>query len=141
MMIECVRAGGRMQGGNPGRRRSGTAAIFAALSLLAAPQAWAQRAGENAVTGAADAFGTSIGNERTGIYNENDVRGFSPIQAGNARIEGLYFDKVGDENDRIFESSRIRVGIAAQGFAFPAPTGIEDFSLRAPGDATGLSVL
>ena len=130
-----------MQGGNPGRRRSGTAAIFAALSLLAAPQAWAQRAGENAVTGAADAFGTSIGNERTGIYNENDVRGFSPIQAGNARIEGLYFDKVGDENDRIFESSRIRVGIAAQGFAFPAPTGIEDFSLRAPGDATGLSVL
>jgi len=101
--------------------------------------ALAQRAGENAVTAADDAFGTAVGNEKIGIYNENNVRGFSPIQAGNERIEGLYFDKVGDENDRIQASSRIRVGIAAQGFAFPAPTGIVDFSLRAPGRTAGLS--
>jgi iron complex outermembrane receptor protein len=112
------------------------ASLFAMFTVVPAK---AQRAGENAVTQADDAFGTSVGNERIGIYNENNVRGFSPIQAGNERIEGLYFDKVGDANDRIQASSRIRVGIAAQGFAFPAPTGIVDFSLRAPGDKARLS--
>jgi iron complex outermembrane receptor protein len=112
------------------------ACLFAAFAAL---PAHAQRAAENAVTQADDAFGTSVGNERIGIYNENNVRGFSPIQAGNERIEGLYFDKVGDANDRIQASSRIRVGIAAQGFAFPAPTGIVDFSLRTPGDEARLS--
>lgn len=111
------------------------------LAILLAGPAFAQRASENAVTQADDAFGTTIGNEKIGIYNEDDVRGFSPIQAGNARIEGLYFDKVGDENDRLQESSRIRVGIAAQGFAFPAPTGIVDYKLRTPGDSAGLSTL
>jgi len=122
-------------------KRSAAFAVRAAACLIAAftVPAHAQRAGENAVTQADDAFGTSIGNERIGIYNENNVRGFSPIQAGNERIEGLYFDKVGDANDRIQASSRIRVGIAAQGFAFPAPTGIVDFSLRAPGDKARLS--
>src|SRR6185312_7692289 len=109
------------------------------VAVFAVIPAHAQRAGENAVTQADDAFGTSVGNEKIGIYNENNVRGFSPIQAGNERIEGLYFDKVGDANDRIQASSRIRVGIAAQGFAFPAPTGIVDFSLRTPGDSARLS--
>ena len=118
-------------------------AIFlaAGLPFAVAPSAQAQRAQENAVTQADDAFGTTIGNEKIGIYNEDDVRGFSPIEAGNARIEGLYFDKVGDENDRLQESSRIRVGIAAQGFAFPAPTGIVDYALRTPGELTDLSIL
>lgn len=110
-------------------------------SGVAISDARAQRASENAVKQADDAFGTAIGNEKVGIYNGDDVRGFSPIQAGNARIDGLYFDKVGDENDRLQESSRIRVGIAAQGFAFPAPTGIVDYALRAPGDTPGLSIL
>lgn len=124
------------------RKRTAAIAIQASASLIAVLivfPAYAQRAGENAVTQADDAFGTAVGNERIGIYNENNVRGFSPIQAGNERIEGLYFDKVGDANDRIQASSRIRVGIAAQGFAFPAPTGIVDFSLRTPGDRAGLS--
>lgn len=117
--------------------------IFAAMTfpVIAADDAYAQRAQENAVTQAEDAFGTTVGNEKTGIYNEDDVRGFSPLQAGNERIEGLYFDKVGDGNDRIQDSSRIRVGIAAQGYAFPAPTGIVDYALRTPGDVTHLSVL
>jgi len=124
------------------REQSKSALVLAAaLPLFVPAPAHAQRAGENAVTAAADAFGTSVGNERIGIYNENDVRGFSPIQAGNARIEGLYFDRVGDENDRLQESSRIRVGIAAQGYAFPAPTGIVDVSLRTPGDEAALSLL
>lgn len=116
-----------------------TASIIA--SGVAMQDAHAQRASENAVKQADDAFGTTIGNEKVGIYNGDDVRGFSPIQAGNARIDGLYFDKVGDENDRIQESSRVRVGIAAQGFAFPAPTGIVDYALRTPSDTPGLSIL
>jgi iron complex outermembrane receptor protein len=118
-----------------------TIVLAAILPLVAMRAAHAQRSTENAVTQAEDAFGTTVGNERIGIYNEDDVRGFSPIQAGNERIDGLYFDKVGDENDRIQESSRIRVGIAAQGFAFPAPTGIVDYALRIPGDVAHLSVL
>jgi len=124
-----------------GQRRPLTILLATIASAIAATGAHAQRASENAVTQADDAFGTAIGNERIGIYNEDDVRGFSPIQAGNARIEGLFFDKVGDENDRLQESSRIRVGIAAQGFAFPAPTGIVDYALRTPGKSAGLSLL
>lgn len=112
-----------------------------ALAALFPIAAHAQRASENAVTAADDAFGTRVGNERIGIYNEDDVRGFSPLQAGNVRIEGLYFDKVGDENDRLQESSRVRVGIAAQGYAFPAPSGIVDYALRTPGELAELSVL
>lgn len=116
--------------------------IFLAILSLAMPRTtYAQRASENAVTAADDAFGTTVGNETIGIYDSEDVRGFSPLQAGNVRIEGLYFDKVGDENDRIQASSRIQVGIAAQGYAFPAPTGILDYSLRVPGDAANLSTL
>jgi iron complex outermembrane receptor protein len=113
--------------------------IVAALAM-APIAAHAQRASENAVTAADDAFGTTVGNETIGIYNDFDVRGFSPLQSGNARIEGLYFDRVGDGNDRLLESSRIRVGIAAQGYAFPAPTGIVDYALRTPGDVAGLSM-
>jgi iron complex outermembrane receptor protein len=121
--------------------RLGARFVVAATFLVIADGAHAQRAAENAVTQADDAFGTTVGNEKIGIYDEDDVRGFSPLQAGNERIEGLYFDKVGDENDRLQDSSRIRVGIAAQGYAFPAPTGIVDYALRTPGDVAHLSVL
>ena len=122
-------------------RRAGLRVLaLGALSLAHVAGASAQRASENAVTTAEDVFGTTVGNESIGIYNSNDVRGFSPIQAGDVRIDGLYFDKVGDSNDRIMESSRIRVGIAAQGYAFPAPTGIVDYALRAPGDVEDLSL-
>ena len=116
--------------------------MLAALPpLVTVDAANAQRASENAVTAADDAFGTTVGNESIGIYSSFDVRGFSPLQAGNVRIAGLYFDKVADENDRIEESSRIRVGIAAQGYAFPAPTGIVDYALRTPGETANLSTL
>ncbi len=121
------------------RRRASFA--LAAFAVLFPGAAHAQRATENAVTAADDAFGTTVGNESIGIYTDFDVRGFSPLQAGNVRIEGLYFDKVGDDNDRIIASSRIRVGIAAQGYAFPAPSGVVDYDLRTPGDTQDLSVL
>ncbi|MBS0365960.1 MAG: TonB-dependent receptor [Proteobacteria bacterium] len=125
-------------------RRKRLAAMMIVASpltfIVAARDAHAQRAGENAVTAAADVFGTAVGNESTGIYDPGDVRGFSPLRAGNVRIEGLYFDKVGDENDRLQASSRIHVGIAAQSYAFAAPTGIVDYALRMPGAAANLSI-
>jgi iron complex outermembrane recepter protein len=37
--------------------------------------------------------------------------------------------------------SSVHVGIGAQGFPFPAPTGVVDFDLRAPSDETSASVL
>ncbi len=103
-------------------------------ALLANPEAaWAQRTEENAVDAAEDAFGTSVGNERVGIYFPQSARGFSPVQAGNVRIEGMYFDYQADLNQRLISGSNVRVGLTAQGYPFPAPTGVADFSLRLPG--------
>ncbi len=100
------------------------------------------RAGENAVRGAGDAFGTVIGREEIGLYSADDIRGFSPVAAGNVRIEGLYFDPVGLPSDRISGATTIRVGPSALGSPFPAPTGIVDIGLRLPeGEAAGSALL
>lgn len=93
-----------------------------------------ERANENAVRQAVDAFGVSIGREELGLYSSADIRGFSPIAAGNARIDGLYFDQFLRPITRIRQSTTIRVGLAAQGFIFPAPTGVVDYALRKPGN-------
>jgi iron complex outermembrane recepter protein len=106
--------------------------IGTALLAIATP-ALAQRTDNNAVTAAEDAFGKSVGDQSIGIYNPDDVRGFSPADAGNLRIEGLYFDQQGFFTDRIQQGSTIRVGISAQGYPFPAPTGIADYELRKAG--------
>jgi len=116
-------------------------ALATVLLFASARIAHAQRASENAVTQAEDAFGTSVGNEQVGLYSSSDVRGFSPTAAGNVRIQGLYFDQATGLNPRLQESSQIRVGIAAQGYAFPAPTGVVDYSLRLPGQEPRLSAL
>ena len=101
------------------------------IAMLAVPHlAHAQRAGENAVTNAADAFGTSVGTETTGIYSENDARGFSPKKAGNIRIDGIYFDQVSTLSGRLRDRTSIRVGFASEDFPFHAPTGIVDHKLR-----------
>ena len=111
------------------------------VSIYAASPAAAQRASENVLSEATDAFGTSVGNESTGLYNSNSARGFSPITAGNARIEGLYFDpgSVGLPTGRLMKGNTVRVGIAAQSYPFTAPTGIVDVELRRPGDGTIIS--
>lgn len=87
-----------------------------------------------------DAFGTQIGNERTGLYSSNEVRGFDPVDLGNARIEGLYFDQVDRMPRLLTDRSTIRVGISAQGFFFPAPTGLVDHQLIGVGDQARLSI-
>jgi len=99
-----------------------------------------RRSEENVVTQAEDAFGTSIGRKTIGLYSGGSVRGFSATAAGNTRIDGLFFDVVSVPNARIRRSSTIRVGLSAQGFAFPAPTGIVDYVLRRPGDEASAAI-
>jgi iron complex outermembrane recepter protein len=111
------------------------------LLMGLAASADAQRTSENAVRSADDAFGTSIGNEDVGLYNGFDVRGFSPTRAGNIRIDGLYYDQVFAITSRLRQSTAIRIGISAQGFPFPAPTGVVDYALRKPGDSRSLSAV
>ena len=82
------------------------------------------------MTSAGDAFGRTVGTEKIGIYNSDDIRGFNPIDAGNARMEGLYFDQQEKPTPRLINGSTVRVGITAQGYPFPAPTGIVDYRLR-----------
>lgn len=112
----------------------------AAMALCISAPALAQRTDDNAVTQAEDAFGTSVGDESIGIYNSYDVRGFSPVDAGNVRIEGLYFDMQTGLTGRVTEGSTVRVGISAQSYAFPAPTGISDIQIRGTGAKPIVSV-
>ena len=117
------------------------ALLFAMISLVAPPAA-AQRTEDNAVTAAADAFGVTVGFQTVGLYSPTNVRGFNPAQAENLRIEGLYYDQqLTYSNPFLFSRSDIRVGIAAQSYSFPSPTGIVDYKLRIPGDAALLSAL
>lgn len=99
-----------------------------------APALAQQKSAENAVTSADDAFGSSVGLESTGIYSENSARGFSPIGAGNSRLDGIYFDPVSLVTLRMKASQAMRVGYAALEYPFPAPTGIVDDRLRSSGE-------
>jgi len=115
-------------------------ALGAMMAAWAVAQpAWAQRSTDNALASSEDAFGTTVGNESIGLYNARDVRGFDPVQAGNIRLEGLYFDRQMPNQGEILIStlvsgSSVRVGLSAQSYLFPAPTGINDVNLRIPGD-------
>ncbi len=115
--------------------------VLAACALGAPGEALAQRVNDNAVAGAEDAFGASIGNERVGLYSSSEVRGFSPITAGNIRLEGLYMDRPASFTDRLVESNVVRVGLAAQNYLFPAPTGIVDYRIRPAGDRRVISLV
>ncbi len=110
-------------------------------AVCAATPAVAQRTGENPVTSAEDAFGTSVGNESIGLYSPDEVRGFSPGVAGNIRMDGLYLGGLFVGNQRILAGSTIRVGLTAQGYPFPAPTGIVDLSMRPAGSEPLLSAV
>ena len=115
-----------------------------ALGVLShSNSAHAQRARENAVTEASDAFGMTVGRDEIGLYSSTIARGFNPSLAGNLRIDGLYFDQINQAKPgtRITRGSSVHVGISAQGFPFPAPTGVVDFHLRTPGDEAGGGML
>jgi iron complex outermembrane recepter protein len=108
--------------------------------LLALPLcAHAQRADDNAVKSADDAFGNTVGNEDIGLYGPFEVRGFSAVDAGNVRLDGLYFDRQTDPSRLLVPSSTMRVGISAQGYLLPAPTGIVDYQLARAGEQLRIS--
>lgn len=119
-------------------RKLASAALLAWASGEA--PALAQRTADNAARAAEDGFGSSVGNESIGIYASGQVRGFSASDAGNNRIEGLYFDKQGAVTDVIVRGSNVRVGLSAFGYPLPAPTGIVDVDLRRVGKDTVASV-
>ncbi len=110
----------------------------ACLAFAAAP-AFAQRADENVVTSAEDAFGTKVGNDSVGLYDSRNARGFDPQLAGNIRIEGMYFDQQGLFGNRLTKSTTMRIGLSAQSYPFPAPTGIADIAVHQPADHTVVS--
>jgi iron complex outermembrane receptor protein len=113
----------------------------ALLGCLALTPAWAQEHAQDIVTVVAeDVFGTSFGLQSVGLYSPTDARGFSPQQAGNLRIEGLYFDQESaNVGSCIVRQTTMRIGIAAQTYSMPAPTGIADYTLRIPGDRWAFS--
>ncbi len=118
--------------------------VAVAATLAAFPiVAHAQRASENVVTTAQDAFGTTIGTDSIGLYGSTQARGFSPKNAGNMRIEGLFYDQQGTFgfSNQVSKSTTMRVGLSAQSYPFPAPTGIADIRLRLPGDKISTSFI
>lgn len=108
------------------------------LAAIATP-VLAQRAGDNAATQSGDAFGRSVGSDKTGLYSSEDVRGFNPVDAGNVRLEGLYFDQVDRVSSRLVDGNTIRVGAASLRYPFPAPTGLVDYRLTQPTGETSYS--
>lgn len=122
-------------------RSAGLRGLALACAVGLPGEALAQRVNDNAVAGAEDAFGVSIGNERVGLYSSTEVRGFSPITAGNIRLEGLYIDRPAAFTDRLVAGNVVRVGLAAQNYLFPAPTGVVDYRVRPTGDRPLLSVM
>ena len=117
-------------------------ASLLSLTCLFGTPAKAQMADDNAVIAAEDAFGTQIDQQSIGLYSQTDARGFNPQEAGNLRIEGLYFDQETLlTNPCLVRETNMRVGIAAQSFSFPSPTGIADLKLRVAGDTPLLSAL
>lgn len=108
---------------------SNTVCCLVACVLFAIAPAQAQRADENVVDAAEDAFGTTVGSESLGLYSSGSARGFSPREAGNLRIEGMYFHAPVSGggialSSRLFRQTTIRVGLSAQSYPFPSPTGI-----------------
>jgi iron complex outermembrane recepter protein len=124
------------------RRRLRYPLLLALVGALAANPGRAERAADNAVTAATDAFGTVVGTQVIGLYSPTNARGFSPTQAENLRIEGFYYDQQSmGANPYLFSGSDMRVGIAAQSYAFPSPSGIADYRLRIPQNSAGASVV
>lgn len=123
-----------------GLRFSGKA-LIGLLACISTPAGAQDRSDDNAVTQAEDAFGFSVGRETLGIYSADNARGFSPTEAGNVRIDGLYFDPAASLPGSLVDSVSIRVGLSAQGYPFAAPSGIVDQALRKPATKAGASLI
>ncbi len=110
-------------------------AVVAAASSLAAMPAHCQSS-TDVVTEAEDAFGTRIGLEQIGLYNESQVRGFSLAQAANYEVDGVYIATLSTPGNPILQGVTTRVGWNALQSDLPAPSGIVDYSIASPGAGT-----
>lgn len=100
------------------------------MTLAIATPAAAQ---DSAVRTAADAFGERVGTEQAGLYDEGQVRGFDMNDSGAYRIDDAYFSRAAPLNDPVLAGVGIRVGVNAARLAYPAPSGVVNYRLRAPG--------
>ena len=91
-----------------------------ALACAAVPAA----AQDNAVSNAADAFGERAGIEQSGLYTENQVRGFDLNDSGAYRIDDAYFSRAQALDDTILAGVSVRVGVNAARLPYPAPSGV-----------------
>lgn len=115
--------------------------VMQLLCCIATSPCLAQRSEENAVKSADDAFGTTVGGDSIGLYSGDSVRGFSPVVAGNVRVDGLYIDLRSSITSRFISDVNVRIGISAQGHPMPAPTGIVELGLRSSSEAPLLSAI
>lgn len=106
--------------------RIGMIAMAVAIAAPAAAQ-------DNAVSGAADAFGERVGIEQSGLYNESQVRGFDLNDSGAYRIDEAYFNRAAVLDDTVLASVGVRVGVNAARLAYPAPSGVVTYRLREAG--------
>ena len=101
------------------------------LAGLLPPAALAQRVEDNAVTAADDAFGTSVGTQAIGLYDAERSARLQPQGCGEPAHRRAVFRPADFEANRCLVAGQsVRVGLAAQAFDFPAPTGIANYSLR-----------
>ncbi|HEY7642367.1 MAG TPA: TonB-dependent receptor [Steroidobacteraceae bacterium] len=108
---------------------------FGVTLLLAAAAASAQ---DSAVNSAADAFGERVGTEQSGLYSETQVRGFDLNDSGAYRIDDAYFSRAAALNDPVLAGVGVRVGVNAVRLAYPAPSGVVNYRLRAAGPVNEL---
>lgn len=109
--------------------------LFLVLALAAASPAGAQ---DSAVKSAADAFGERVGTEQSGLYSESQVRGFDLNDSGAYRIDDAYFNRAAALNDPVLAGVGVRVGVNAVRLAYPAPSGVVNYRLRAAGPVNQL---
>ncbi|WP_114952337.1 hypothetical protein [Sphingosinicella terrae] len=105
------------------------------LTCAAAVPAAAQ---DNAVRNAADAFGERAGIEQSGLYTENQVRGFDLNDSGAYRIDDAYFSRAQGLDDTILAGVSVRVGVNAARLPYPAPSGVVNYRLREAGPTNEL---
>lgn len=96
----------------------------------------------NAISGAEDGFGNQSGKESIGIYDDGNVRGFSPAKAGNLRIEGMYFDRAAYLGHLLTDGSKVRVGPLSAAMPFRhRPASLIMNCAKPAISANGMSVL
>ena len=106
--------------------------------VLASAAASPAAAQDSAVRSALDAFGERVGTEQSGLYSESQVRGFDLNDSGAYRIDDAYFSRAAPLNDPVLAGVGVRVGVNAARLAYPSPSGVVNYRLRAAGPANEL---